>query len=207
MDLFFLAIRTDPVQLGIYGAGLTIATIPEIFGAYLAPVFLPRILPSCREGVFYALFRRFHAIAYGCCGVALAASLPLAKPVLSHVLPTKYLLSLDITRILLPGTLAVACVFPLTLNFLMLKKPKAFLTIDLAAAPFLAMAYLMVPHRNGALAAAWITSAFRVAKSGVAQLVAWRLARRENNPPVQSGEPHGSVTKLTAATNSGSLDI
>src|SRR5262249_55405286 len=52
LDMFFLAFRTDPVQLGVYGAGLTIATIPEIIGAYLAPVFLPRILPACRAGVF-----------------------------------------------------------------------------------------------------------------------------------------------------------
>ena len=30
MDMFFLAFRSNPVQVGLYGAALTIATIPEI---------------------------------------------------------------------------------------------------------------------------------------------------------------------------------
>lgn len=196
MDLFFLAFRTDPVQLGLYGAGLTLATIPEIFGAYLAPVFLPRILPACRDGAFYSLFRRFHAIAYCCCGAALTASLLFSNPILSHVLPAKYLLSLKIMRILLPGTLAVASVFPLTLNYLMLRKPKVFLMIDLTAAPFLALAYLLVPRANGAVAAAWITAGFRVAKSCVAQAVAWHAARRERRQP-EAEAPGEGLAKVT----------
>jgi O-antigen/teichoic acid export membrane protein len=205
MDLFFLAFRTGPVQLGLYGAGLTIATIPEILGAYIAPVFLPRILPACRTGEFYRLFRRFHAVAYTCCGLALAAGLLLAGPVLSRLLPPKYSTSVAVAQILLPGTLAVASVFPLTLNFLMLKRPLAFLTIDLIAAPFLALAYLMVPPTSAPLPAACITSIFRLAKSLTAQVVAYRAARMESVPRQTLGAaaPTTNAPGLTMKVDTG----
>jgi O-antigen/teichoic acid export membrane protein len=177
MDLFFLALRSDPVQLGFYGAALTVATIPEVFGTYLAPVFLPRILPACREGVFFQLFRRFHRIACICNGVALVAGWLLLQPVLSFVFPVRYAPSLGIIRILLPGTLAAASVFPLTLNFLLLKRPRFFLLLDTTLAPVAAVAYIFVTPVAGAAGAAWITSVFRVVKSIIAQAKAFHVAR------------------------------
>jgi O-antigen/teichoic acid export membrane protein len=184
MDLFFLAFRAEPAQLGLYGAALTIATIPEILGAYLAPVFLPRILPACRAGTFYRLFTRFHAAAYACCGLALAAGLLLTGTVLSHIFPASYAPSLDLVNILLPGTLAVSSIFPITLNFLMMKRPATFLTIDLVSAPLLAIGYLLVPTGSAALVAAFITSGFRLTKSAIAQTMAWRMARAENTAAI-----------------------
>lgn len=180
MDLFFLAFRTNPVQLGFYGAGLTIATIPEVLGMYLAPVFLPRILPACRKGRFFLLFRRFHTIAYTCCVLALVGGLLLIRPVLTVVFPVRFAPSLDIIRILLPGTLAAASIFPLTLNFLLLKKPRFFLLIDTVLAPLAALAYFYATPVSGAVGVAWITSAFRV-KSLVAQTTAFRAARHEGH--------------------------
>jgi len=181
MDLFFLAFITNPVQLGFYGAALTVATIPEVLGTYLAPVFLPRILPACREGAFFRLFRQFHVIAYTCCGLTLVAGLLLTKPVLSLVFPARFDPSLDIIRILLPGTLAAASVFPLTLNFLLLKKPRFFLLLDTILAPIAALAYVYATPAAGAVGVAWITSAFRVVKSLVAQATAFRVARHEGH--------------------------
>jgi O-antigen/teichoic acid export membrane protein len=194
MDLFFLAFRAEPAQLGVYGAALTIATIPEILGAYLAPVFLPRILPACRARTFFPLFVRFHAVAYACCGLALGGGLLLTGPVLSHILPAKYEPSVGLVNILLPGTLAVGSLFPITLNFLMMKRPRTFLTIDLISAPLLAIGYLLVPAGSAALVAAFITSGFRLMKSAIAQTIAYRIARAENNAPFASAATVSATT-------------
>jgi O-antigen/teichoic acid export membrane protein len=182
MDVFLLALWSDPVQLGLYGAALTIATVPEVLGVYLAPVFLPRILPACRSGHFLGLFRRLHLLIGLAVGALLVLGLFAARPVLSMVLPAKYSLSIDLVLILIPGTLAAASFFPLTLNFLMLTRPRSFLIVDSIAAPLLAVAYFVFLPANGAVAAAWITCFYRIAKAAAVQAWAYALARRTGEP-------------------------
>jgi O-antigen/teichoic acid export membrane protein len=177
-DLLFVAMRTGPAQLGLYGGALMLATIPEILGAYLAPVFLPRILPACRDGSFPDLFRRLHLRIYAACGPMLIAVLLVGRPVLSRLLPVSYSVTVDLVLILIPGTLAVASFFPLTLNFLMLKQPGFFLIFDLAAAPILAASYYFLAPVHGAIAVAWITCLYRLVKAATAQSVAYRLVRQ-----------------------------
>jgi O-antigen/teichoic acid export membrane protein len=193
LDLFLLAFRGNPVQLGLYGAALTIATIPEILGSYLAPVFLPRILPARMEGRFYSMFRHFHLIAFCCAGVMVMLTLLVAKPVLSIVLPLKYAKSIGLVQILLPATLVAATIFPLTLNFLMLTRPRVFLMVDLAAAPFMAIAFFWLAPSHGAVGVAWISAGFRVVKTIVVQTIAFRLARMDNQraptPPAEATLP------------------
>ena len=180
LDIFLVALRGTPAQLGHFGAALTIATIPEIIGAYLAPVFLPRILPACQDGSFYELFRRFQRLVYLVCGVLLAAGLLLSRPLLPLLLPHKYSESIDLVMILIPGTLAVASIFPLTLNFVMLHRPRIFLIVDILAAPVLVIAYYFLIPRHGVVAAAWITCIYRLSKGVVIQTIAFRLARQRS---------------------------
>jgi O-antigen/teichoic acid export membrane protein len=177
LDVFLLALRSTPVQLGLYGAALTIATIPEIIGAYLAPVFLPRILPSCKAGAFFNQFRRFHLLAFAVVSVAFALALIAGRPVMSVFLPVKYTPSIFLVLVLLPGTLAAASFFPLTLNFMMLIRPRSFLIVDSVAAPFLIVAYFFLAPVYGALAVAWITCAHRFVKAAIVQVWAYRLAK------------------------------
>jgi O-antigen/teichoic acid export membrane protein len=177
-DLLFLALRASPVQLGLYGGALTLATIPEILGAYLAPVFLPRILPACRDGSFPELFRRLNPRIWAACAAMLVGMLLVGRPVLTRLLPASYAATADLVLILLPGTLALASFFPLTLNFLMLKRPGFFLIFDLAAAPVLAASYYFLAPVHGAIAVAWITCLYRLVKAATAQGVAYRLVRQ-----------------------------
>jgi O-antigen/teichoic acid export membrane protein len=177
LDVFLLALRSDPTQLGLYGAALMIATIPEFLGLYLAPVFLPRILPACKAGAFRPFFRRFQLLAYGVAGALLALGLLAGKPVLSLLLPARYAPAIQLVQILIPGTLAAATFFPLTLNFLMLTRPLTFLIVDSVAAPLLAVSYFFFVPAHGALAAAWITCVHRLLKAGVVQTRAYALAR------------------------------
>ncbi len=176
LDVFMLALFSSPTELGLYGAALTVATIPEILGSYLAPVFLPSILPACKAGTFVAFFKRFHAIAYAAVGMMLAGALVAGKPAMALFLPARYTPSIGLVLVLLPGTLAAASFFPLTLNFLMLTRPRTFLLVDGIAAPLLVAAYFLLLPAYGALAAAWIGCVHRAAKAVVVQSRAYALA-------------------------------
>lgn len=178
MDMFLLALRTDPVQLGLYGAALTLAMIPEIVGAYLAPVFLPRILPALEAGGFRALFRRFHLAVYAVVGALAVLAFAAGQPLLALFLPAKYHASIVMTLIMVPGMLAAASYFPLTLNFLLMTRPRAALTIDVVGAPLLAAAFWFLAPAYGALGAAWITCLHRLLKAGAMQGCALYLSRR-----------------------------
>ncbi len=176
LDMFLLAPLSTPAELGLYGAALTLAGIPETIGAYLAPVFLPRILPACRRGVFFGFFVRFHLAAYLLIGAGLAVYYLTGPALLGLLLPDKYAHSVHLVSILLPGTLAAAGFFPLTLNFLMLTRPRTFLIVDSVAAPVLALCYYLFLPAHGALAAAWISCVHRAAKAAVVQARAYAVA-------------------------------
>ncbi len=176
LDVLLLASRSTPAQLGFYGAAWTIATVPEILGAYLAPVFAPRILPACKAGVFSHFFRRFHVLAFALVAGVLGLALLVGKPALALLLPAKYAPSIHLVFILIPGTLAMASFLPLTFNFLMLTSPRTFVVLDAIAAPLLIAAYVALLPAHGAVGAAWITCVYRLAKSAIVQARAFALA-------------------------------
>jgi O-antigen/teichoic acid export membrane protein len=176
LDVFLLALRSNPVQLGLYSAALTIATIPEILGAYLAPVFQPRIFPSCKAGTFRGLFRRVHLAVYAVVGALFAFVFLAGRPLLSRLLPLEYEPSIGLVLILIPGTLAVASLFPLTLSFLLMMRPRTFLIVESVAAPILVASYFWLTPAGGALAAAWITCVYRLLKAAIVQTRAYALA-------------------------------
>jgi hypothetical protein len=66
----------------------------------------------------------------------------------------------------------------LTLNFLMLTAPRVFLTVDLAAAPLMALGFLWAAPNYGAIGVAFVSMSFRLIKTAVIQTGAYRLARR-----------------------------
>jgi O-antigen/teichoic acid export membrane protein len=177
-DLFLLAVLAKPEELGFYGAAITIATVPEIVASYLAPVVLPRILPMERSGALFVFFRRFHKGMFVVCGALLLGGLVLMQPVLGTILPAKYKASIYLAKILLPGTLATASFFPLTLNYLMLKSPRTFLKYDCFVGLPLCIVYATTIPRFGAIGVAWVTMAFRLGKMIFVQAAAYHLAKR-----------------------------
>jgi O-antigen/teichoic acid export membrane protein len=177
MDVFLLALLSTPEELGLYGAALTMAIVPEMIGSYPGPVFLPRIMPALEAGTFPAMYRKVNGLTLAAAGGALALALAAGRPVMELLLPDKYGQSIGLVLILLPGMLATASCSPLTQNFLMLKKPKTFVVADAVAAPVLLGLYWWLAPAHGAVAAAWITSGHRVAKAAVVHGVAYRLVR------------------------------
>jgi len=177
LDVIILSIAGTPAQLGIFGSALAVATVPEIAATYLAPAFLPRIGPYCRQGIFLSFFKRFHLalMAVLVPGFVLAAFLVMkAGP---YILPPKYSYALPLIMALLPGTVATASLFPISLNFLMLRNSKIFLWNDLVSFPFLIIAYWMAASK-GLLSVALVTTAFRLVKTVIVQNKALQLARQ-----------------------------
>ena len=175
LDIILLAILANPAQLGIYGSAMTLASIPEIASTYLAPAFLPRIVPYCRQGVFLTFFKRFHILLYGSMILAYCLAILLIPKVGPLILPPKYIPALPVIAVLLPGTLATASIFPLSLNLLMLRNSKVFLIFDCMATPTLIIAYWLAADRKIIIIAA-ITSIFRIAKTCIIQIKASRYA-------------------------------
>jgi len=94
-----------------------------------------------------------------------------------YILPPKYSYALPLIMALLPGTVATASLFPISLNFLMLRNSKIFLWNDLVSFPFLIIAYWMAASK-GLLSVALVTTAFRLVKTVIVQNKALQLARQ-----------------------------
>lgn len=178
LDIFLLGVVAGPYEVGLLAAAVTVAVVPEMMGAYLAPVFTPRILTACREGTFRELFTRVQLALIALSGVLVIVAILLTRPVMSLLVPAEYAASADVALVLIPGALAGLVTFPLTFHFLMFVRPRVFLMMDLVSLPFLVVAYIYAAGAYGALGVAWVSTMSRVAKASVAQGIALRLALR-----------------------------
>ncbi len=151
-----------------------------LIGAYLSPVFLPRIMPAYTAGRFREFFHRFHVVVFAIAGSLLLIALVVGRPVLLRFLPMQYQPSIGIVLILIPGALAVASYIPLTLNFLLIMRPRIFLVLDSIAAPLLAAAYYFFTPTHGAQAAAWITCVYQLVKASIVQARAYAVAHNSH---------------------------
>lgn len=178
LDIFLLSMRSTMAEVGLFSGGQVFAIIPEFLGTYLGVVLHPRIMPYCHSGQFFAFFRRFQLASLACCGLLYLLAVLSAETIAPYVLPTAFAPSAKLFLILLPGALAGLVTFPLTIAFLMFVRPKFLFTMDCLAAPVIIGLYLYAIQHHGALGAAWVTSASRCLRAAVAQVVAWRWARR-----------------------------
>lgn len=177
LDLFFLGFLSTPVELGIFGAALVIAMVPEFLGFYLAPVLTPRIAVYLQQGIFTRFMWRCQAVLGLVCLGLLFAGLVLARPVMETLLPPQYAASIEVVQVLLPGALTGLFLFPLAFNFVLLTGPRTLIAIDVVTLPFLVAAYAYAAHRGGALGVAWTTTVYKIAKAAVVQVIAVRAAR------------------------------
>ena len=120
--------------------------------------------------------------------LVLVMAVSLITLVAPMLLPEAYTRSASIFLILLPGALATLITLPLTLPFLMFKRPRFLLMLDLISAPLLALLFFLAIREHGAIGAAWVTTLSRFAKAGLAQLLAWRLASAEQDTPLPAIE-------------------
>jgi len=193
LDLFALALAATPVQLGLYSAAFTLATIPELLGSYLAPAFTPRILPYSRDGRIRRLFRSTQAVLVAIAVVATAICWATADRLVPALLPASYAPTTALLKVLIIAGLAGFITFPLTLHFVMFAAPRTFVLMDGVTAPLVFGANVWAAGRYGALGVACVTASSRLVKAALIQIYAARLAS-------------GSVESERTMTGSGRID-
>lgn len=192
LDMFALALLSNPTQLGIYRAALTVALLPELFGTFLAQVFSPRITGYCREGTFSQVFARFQTGAFVAGIVIVLAGLLLAEPVIALLFPAKYGASTEVIMMLLPAGAAGLIAFPLAVSFLAFFALRKIFLVDCLMAPFMVAAYYGAASTGGALSVAAVTAVSRLLKALILHGLVVPLARRiddEAAPARTGGQP------------------
>lgn len=179
VDVFLVSQWSNLREVGIFSGGQAFAAIPELIGTYLAIVMGPRIMPYCRQGRFFELFRTFQVSSIASCLLIYLLAATSMKHISPYLLPASFARSSEVILALLPGALAGLATFPLTLSFLMFVRPKFLFTLDCLAAPIVIPLYYYAISGYGALGAAYVSSASRVIKATIAQAIAWKLASSE----------------------------
>jgi O-antigen/teichoic acid export membrane protein len=181
LDLLVLGAAGEPAELGLFGIASTVAMIPMLGGAYLAPALSPRIVPSCRDGHFAALFATTQKMLLAA-AVTMFVVIALTVPMLVNaVLPASYAAAIPVVRVLLVSGLAGFVTFPLTLHFLLFFSPRTYVAMDLASFPLLLPVYVYAAREYGALGVAWVSAAANATKAAIAQVRANHLLHRVND--------------------------
>lgn len=176
IDVLLLGKFGSLEQVGIYAAGQIFAQIPELVGTYLAVVFSAKVAPAAAAGQFPALLRKVQTACWTAAVLLGAAALVLV-PMGTPWIPAVYADAAAILLILLPGTLAAMCAFPVAIPYVMFMRPRFIFLLDLVTLPIVLLAYYLAIREAGAVGAAWVTGLTRLIKLSVIQYVAWRWAR------------------------------
>ncbi len=176
-DLLLLTQFSSLEQVGLFAAAQVFAQIPELLGTYLAVVVSPKVAPASHAGTLRALMSRVQGGL-----LLLALLLLLAVPALLHFgaawLPHGYAGSVEVLMLLLAGSLAAMCAFPVAIPYLMFVKPDFIFKLDLYTLPLLLAAYYFAIPAAGAVGAAWVSGGARLLKLGLMQACAWNWARQ-----------------------------
>jgi len=187
IDLFLLSSWGPIGEVGILSAAYALALGFELLGTYLAVVYSPKVMPLCRESRFGAFYRRFQSrLLLACLGLLVGGvvGVSILGPVL---LPPSFEPAGVTFLLLLPGALAAFATFPLTLAFVMFLRPRFIFALDCLSIPVLLAGYALVIPRHGAVGAAVVTSAGRLIKAVMTQIVAWRQTYQLEGPPGEGG--------------------
>jgi O-antigen/teichoic acid export membrane protein len=176
LDIFMVSSLSSISQAGIYGAAQTFALVPQLIGSYLALIYSPRVIPYLQAGNFSDFFRQFQTSMFAVGILIFVLAVPLLNLFGKWILPGRFVAAQVAILVLLPGALAGLATFPVTVTLLMFVRPRFLFLVDCMAAPIVALLYIYVIPRYGALGAAWVTSSSCVTRAMIAQVTAWRLS-------------------------------
>jgi len=199
MDIFLLSGFSDLADVGIFSGGYVYAMIPELFGAYLAIILNPRIMPLYTSGDFFSFYKKIQSILWltSIGGfVILLLTMQFIAPIL---LPDSFAGSVDIMLGLFVGTLAGMAIFPVTITFIMFVRPRFILWLDLITLPVLLLFYMKYIPEYGAVGAAWVSGISRLLKSIIVQIAVLPLAKAKI-PITEEGKKWEDASDTDAAT-------
>lgn len=179
MDIYVLGARSDLVQVGMLGAALAIAGIPELLGSYMMVVLAPRVMPAAREGRLLAIFIRVQGALLAVSVLALLLAWLWLPDVLALLLPARFSAVGPVTLVLLLGGLAVLVALPFLMPLLLFLRPRFMFYLDAAfLIPTLA-AYVLSIDAHGAIGAAWVTAISRLARTTISHFYALHVIHHD----------------------------
>ena len=178
-DIFLLAALRGPVETGLYGAILPLALAPDMVGAFLASVVQPKVAAMRAEGRY-----RAHALPLTALFVPLAALAALAfawfrEEVVLLTVGSAYLDAADAFAILFAGTMAWLALTPLSLAFVVLRRPRTTLVVSVAQSCFVLAVGLPLVGALGVVGAAATIASMRVVFGAALWVLAWRDSAHE----------------------------
>jgi O-antigen/teichoic acid export membrane protein len=178
LDLLVLGAVAGAGEAGIFAAASTLALVPTMMGAYLAPAFSGRILPYCHEGRMDAFLRRMQVTLIAIAVAGTLVGIAVIPAMTGILLPGDYGGTARVVPVLLIAGAAGFVTFPLVLHTLLLLSPRTYLFMDLLTLPILVPMYVVAARRSGAIGVAWVTAVATVIKACIAQIAAAEATRR-----------------------------
>lgn len=181
LDIYVLSVRSDLVQVGLLGAALAIACIPELLGSYMMAVLAPRVMPAARERRLPGLFIRVQGALLAMSVVSMLLAWLWLPDVLALLLPTRFLAAAPVILVMLLGGFAFLVSLPFLMPLLLFLRPRFMFYLDCAfLIPTLA-AYVVSVDSYGAIGAAWVTAISRLARTAISHLYALHVIHHDAN--------------------------
>ncbi len=162
LDLFMLGKFDLIANVGLYGAALQFAMLPDILTSCLATVFYPKIVTLYERNEFQAVLRKYLRFAVPLSVVAMAGVMLIGGKVFVFFLGEEYSAAISALKILSAGTLFWLVVSPLPMGLVALKRPKQILMVTSTQMIFMVAGSLMLIKPYGIIGAATLILAARV---------------------------------------------
>jgi O-antigen/teichoic acid export membrane protein len=189
LDLFILSRYASLSDVGNYGAALRVVVLASIMTGALPALLLPR---ASRTAGSISEARRFtrHALGISVLVTVVTVIMWLAVPLVVHgLLGSDYSGSIQLTRILLIGTVFAAFSTPLSQLFLAEERPKkAFYFRMIKLGGVFALALLLVPYL-GARGAAWAVTGSELIVLAYTVIALWPILRYRPAFPKEDADP------------------
>lgn len=173
LDLFLLSWFRGPHDVGIYGAAMTLAMIPDFLDGAIQTVLAPQVAPAYAAGAFARLHRRYLRYAIPLGGLAAVAALVLGGPMIRAFLSATYAESIPAFDILVLGTIFNFVFTPLPSALLNFVAPKKVMAVTAVGLLLVAIGGTLIIPRYGVVGAAVLILSARMV---IGTLIVW-LAR------------------------------
>ena len=173
LDLLLLPMLAGATAAGIYAAALNLALVVEFAGSFLLVVFYPRILPLAEAGQLRRVLLVFLAVAAPAAAMIGLVGAIWAGPLIAMVYGAEFAAAAPVFAVLLPAAACMLAVHPIAAPFLTLRNPRLLVRLEAIALAMTAAGLLVAIPGFGAIGAAAVTAAARVAVGGV--ILSWAL--------------------------------
>ncbi len=186
LDLFLLQRFRPHAEVGLYAAAMGLAAVPDFLDGIVQTVLAPKVAPAYAAGRFNRLNGQYLRYAVPLGLAAAVAAEGLGGWGIRTLLSGRYAASAGAFRILVLGTLFNLMVTPLSSALLSYVAPRRSAAVTAAGLAVVVVGGLAVIPRYGAVGAAAVILAARVAVGTATAGLAWRLGSRSGGLSVES---------------------